>query len=143
MCSSSSYTSVPRSKLPCFSALPPLLFPEYEPLFEHQFHWCEASSVFPQLSQPVNYGLVNRCSSRILSGGSNSTFSLLIIFLSLHQVFPLLILLSPFNHSGVMKTSQKIRVCIHLIRGCHLIQIFQLFQCIISHSTILSNGVSF
>ena len=78
---------------------------------QQQLHSCEASSVFHKSFQPVNSRLVRHSSSLFFSGGFNSSFSVLIVFFYLDKVFSLLVHLSPFYHSGVLKTSQEILLC--------------------------------
>ena len=124
------------------TALSPLFFPESEPLFEHQFHSCGGSSVFPQLSQLVNSRQVHHGLSRFLFRWIQFQFSVLIVFFYLSQMLPLahspLTIYSFWIDQDISGDSSVFQ----LVRGCHLIQVFQSFRCIISHSTILSTVFS-
>ena len=140
---SSSYSSISPSKLPLFSLPPTLFFPEFDSLSTINFHSCGAPSIFRQLFQLVNSRLVRHSSSLSFSGGFNSSFSVVIIFFSSAQVFFLARSpLASLSFRSIQVISGDFFV-FQLIRGCHLIQIFQLFRCIIYLFNILSNGVSF
>ena len=107
------FSTVFASSVPsclCFPAFPPSSSRSWVS-FEHQFHSCEASSVFPQLFQPVISRLVRHSSSLFLFRWISIQVFRLITFFSLVKVFSLPICLSPFNHSGVQKTSQEICLC--------------------------------
>ena len=80
---SSRYSSVSSSSFLCFSRPPTLFLPGVWLSLDHQFHSCGASSVFPQLFQPVYSRLIRHSSSLSFSGALNSSF-----FLSWSHSFP-------------------------------------------------------
>ena len=128
---SSTYSSVPPSKLSLFFLPSHPLLPGAWVSFEHQFHSCGTSSVFRKLFQPVNSRLGGHSSSLFFSGGFNRSFSLSIIFFPSAQIFPFARSpLASLSFRSVQDIPGDSSV-FQLIRGCHLIQIFQLFRCII------------
>ena len=129
-------------KLPLFSRPPnPFFFKDWDSLFNYPFCWWEPNPFFQSMflsSYSNEVALqVHHCSFSFFSSGFKSSFvdHILSSFqCSLMPVQFLIIHLSPFNCSRVLKISQKIRV-FHsafiqdlsrlLSNSCHLIQSVQ------------------